>query len=332
MKDNGRIETNSSMACFMACPRKYFYRYELLLTPSDEAKPLRIGRIVHDAISKYLSGMRSVEVEKFILGSFREGQAELIDPSMLSNDENVSISCFRRYAETFGVDANVVEVEKEFTMDVVHPFEMDTLETKMAGKIDGLMLVGGQKWIIEHKTVSSISGDFVLGLTIHPQALTYLAAFPASVGVAFNLIKKIEIPEKPKLLKNGKSLSIDKRQNTTVGLFMEAIKENGFNVSDYSEVLEVIRNKEADIVRHWLTYSDEIRTQFELSLYENLKRLEVCAEIGTWPMNFHSCSGNYGKCQFFDVCSSREKQGTIETIFRVRDRKHEELVECGGGE
>jgi CRISPR/Cas system-associated exonuclease Cas4 (RecB family) len=330
MKDNGRIETNSSMACFMACPRKYFYRYELMLTQLDEAKPLRIGRIVHDAISKYLFGMGSVEVEKIILDSFRDGQAELIDPSILSDDENISISCFRRYVEAFGVDANVIEVEKEFRMDVVHPFEMDTLETKVAGKIDGLMVVNGKKWIIEHKTVSSISDSYVVGLTMHPQALTYLTAFPGAVGVAFNLIKKIEIPEKPKLLKNGKSLSIDKRQNTTVPLFLEAIKENGFNISDYSEVLESIRNKEADIVRHWLTYSEEIRTQFELSLYENLKRLEVCALIGMWPMNFHSCSGNYGKCQFFDICSSKEKQGTIETLFRVRDRKHEELVEFGG--
>lgn len=332
MKDQRRIETNSSLACFMACPRKYSYRYELMLTPLDEAKPLRIGRIVHDAISKHLNGMGTVEIEKYILDSFRDGQVELIDLSMLSNDENVSISCFRRYAETFGVDVNVIEVEKEFTMDVVHPFETDTLETKMAGKIDGMMSIGGKIWIIEHKTVSSISSDYVFGLTMLPQALTYLTAFPGAVGVAFNLIKKIEIPEKPKLLKSGKSLSVDKRQNTTISLFLEAIKENGFNISDYSEVIEAIRNKESDIVRHWLTYSDEIRTQFELSLYENLKRLEVCASIGNWPMNFHSCSGNYGKCQFFDVCSSREKQGTIGTLFRVREKKHEELTEFGGEE
>ena len=44
------ILTHSSEQAFMACPRLYYYSYELCWRPARTKKPLRLGSAVHEGI------------------------------------------------------------------------------------------------------------------------------------------------------------------------------------------------------------------------------------------------------------------------------------------
>lgn len=61
------------------------------------------------------------------------------------------------------------------------------------------------------------------------------------IDIGYVNIPKAEM-KKPRVLKNG-SLSKDKAQNTTYALYLEAIEENGLNVTDYEDILSEITDK-----------------------------------------------------------------------------------------
>ncbi len=66
------IDTNSSLACFLTCPKKYQWQYVELYSPIEEPLALRLGTIVHNAIESNLKGMAVQDVESKILKEFRK--------------------------------------------------------------------------------------------------------------------------------------------------------------------------------------------------------------------------------------------------------------------
>lgn len=47
--------SNSRLACFRRCPRKYEYRYVDQLTANDKAPALMLGSLVHESLAEFYS-------------------------------------------------------------------------------------------------------------------------------------------------------------------------------------------------------------------------------------------------------------------------------------
>src|SRR5690606_7616122 len=54
--------TNSSLACFRSCPRKYYYAYELGLEPKKTDEALVFGTLLHKALEVWWLGISKEEV------------------------------------------------------------------------------------------------------------------------------------------------------------------------------------------------------------------------------------------------------------------------------
>lgn len=85
-------------------------------------------------------------------------------------------------------------------------------------------------------------------ILLDEQMYIYAVAYATSNNLTLQDIEigYINIPKcemkPPRVLKNGQ-LSKDKAQNTTYEMYMEAIKENGLNISDYEDILSEITDK-----------------------------------------------------------------------------------------
>jgi hypothetical protein len=102
-----------------------------------------------------------------------------------------------------------------------------TIQVFYQGRIDGLVRdFGGNYWILEHKTASKEGGTNWLAM--EPQTGSYIHSFQKMLDVPIlGVIRTVaykRVAGRPRALKDG-SVSTDKRQSTTAGLFLEAVQE-----------------------------------------------------------------------------------------------------------
>lgn len=115
---------------------------------------------------------------------------------------------------------------------------------KYEGQLDLIsrLLKTGGLWIWDHKTIERLDIDGLLWLDQDDQVnayywIAYIVLGLQVDGILFNYLKKKHPPLPPKLLSNGKKLSVDKSQSTTIALYMKEIERYGFNPADYQEFL-----------------------------------------------------------------------------------------------
>lgn len=182
-------------------------------------------------------------------------------------------------------------------------------------------------WIWDHKTAASL-GDLGF-LDVDTQLSTYpwvvaqiLGEYPQ--GVIYNELVK-SVPHPPKVLKKG-GLSIDKRQNTTYELFVEAIEQYGLDRDDYEGMLDYLRTNPNEYYRRTpvLRTPEELNFQGQLVLQEVRDMLLGTTGEGAYlypnPHKF-----NCNSCAFRVPCTIQNEQGDYEFVlndsklFRQRD-------------
>jgi hypothetical protein len=119
-------------------------------------------------------------------------------------------------------------------------------EVWLGGRFD--MLVedwSGRIWIMDHKTSKNKLNSDILPLddqlTLYLWAAREILGEPIE-GCFYNVLRK-KVPSVPEVLKSGKGLSKNKAIDTTYSVYVEAIKDNGFSIADYIEILDLLKNK-----------------------------------------------------------------------------------------
>jgi len=125
--------TQSSLRTFRACPRRFFYRYEMKLS-SVRANPesMMMGTSIHRAVEWYGKSGGDIELAVSKLDS--------TDPFRRAKEAAMMLG----YAAQWGEPRGVVSVEKEWETPLVNPETGATSRTFMlAGKLDALVNVDG---------------------------------------------------------------------------------------------------------------------------------------------------------------------------------------------
>lgn len=124
-------------------------------------------------------------------------------------------------------------------------------EVWVKGKIDAVVETpDGKWWIVEHKTMASLSTEYYTLYDEQSGLYTYAAQETLNEllhtdkqidGVLYNLLRK-KIPVVPEELKRG---GLTKRKNidTTYDIYMAALRRLGEDPAEYQEVLERLQEK-----------------------------------------------------------------------------------------
>lgn len=193
-----QLLTNSRMQAFKTCRRKHFYAYEMGLRRETDARALRIGSAVHEALDRW----KRVQPMEVVMGAVDDFYAE--PPDAVDEDEwwiehqttagLVSGYDWRWQGHAFDVIAS----EQSFDLPLENPATgAVTSSFRLAGKIDGVVQVDGRLLVLEHKTVSESieqDSDYWRLLQLDPQISLYVWAARRLghdvSGVLYDVIRK----------------------------------------------------------------------------------------------------------------------------------------------
>jgi hypothetical protein len=165
----------------------------------------------------------------------------------------------------------------------------------------------GSLWLWDHKTAAYVSGDHTF-LDIDTQITSYFWIYEQAFGelpkgMMYNELAK-KVPEPPKQLKNG-GLSQDKRQATTLSLYVEEIDRLGLDSEPYSAMLNYLAAKEED----YFLRTQVTRTIAEIETQARYIKAEVVDMLYD-PSIYPNPSKMYcNTCDFRAPCTIRNEGG-----------------------
>jgi len=153
-----QVLTYSALNAYRNCPRKYKYRFLDNLRPRDKADSLGFGTVIHAALELWYRSVgdpnRLLKVLDLIDASFPNRTAD--------EREKASWLLARAMIQGYAIrypseDFEVVDIEREFEGEIRNPDTGGQSKTfTMRGKVDGIVKMNGDLYVLEHKTAASI--------------------------------------------------------------------------------------------------------------------------------------------------------------------------------
>lgn len=269
------ILTYSSLQTFLNCQRRYYWRFvrELVLI-GPEVVALWFGTIIHDALKLWYS-------EKVI----ETTEAPLSDLAHLM---------MQKYVETYPTENfSVIALEEEFEAPIINPrTKAKSRKYTFKGKTDGLVSEDGDTFILEHKTASMLTHDYLASLwtdfqtTLYAHYLAPIVGFPIH-GAIYNVLLK------PR--SNIKDIEAwyvkDKRFHRELLLFGRA---------DFKRTVQ----------RVW----------------DLTQALQFCERKNQWLQNTANCFNYNRQCPYYMICKSDDNPAIIENHYEYKPA-HSELTQ-----
>lgn len=337
--------STSQITCHKKCKKQWFYRFLLMLDSLGFKKNLELGSYVHHLLDEfYLPSDMSIRCElidaatlqvviqsryEWVLTAsqkyFDEKTKDLFEEEMQKyfdmRDEAEAI--VTRYISNNAEDLlkfSILATEQEFCIPVYNPKGKPTKD-QFRGKFDMIVMDEfDSTWFYEHKTtalsVDNRFEDVDLEIQLNNYFMVASKMYEDFAGGVLNVIRK-KAPRIPEPLKSGKSLSVDKKIDTTYELYLEAIEKYGFKKEDYTEILNILKEKGDRffgrmIVSRSQAQLDETRNEIFYAI-KQIKADVKAFEKSKDESIFFRCPDMFCKnCSYFNLCILDSKKGDIK--------------------
>lgn len=329
--DSHRL-TNSSIQTWKTCPRKFFIAYRLGIR-KHASEPLRVGTAFHLGCELLANPEADDAAVRHAISkaTFDEQESETVAALVFGWQEywlaNPALE--------------ITHAEIEFEVPIENPLSGKPSRTFVrAGKLDAIgKLPDGSIALVERKTTGeAIDGDadYWKKLTLDSQLSGYiLAAQMKGIGVekaVYDVVRKPQI--RPKAVSKaeqshatanasycGMRLTEPCPERETPQMYAARLRQDmRERPTHYFGRREIVRLK-ADLKEFQAELWQIARSIREAQLDER--------EFGqaAWPRNTQACTGNFGRCEYLDICrgfTADPTQETPEGFIRVA-RCHTEL-------
>lgn len=294
---------------YRACPRKalfaHHWRYKLVGVDDARAD----GTVTHGALEAYYRAKMARHPEP-VLAAADYLKAQETNPYRLALASAMLASYAARYAdERF----EVIHVEVQFAATVGDIIEQ--------GRIDAIVRLDGEVYVLEHKTTSEDIGDgstYWARLHLDPQVSMYMQGCrhlgfePA--GVLYNVLRKPALrplkatPESArKYTKSGKLYANQRATSETP----EEYYDRALNALASDPDSYYRRN----IIRRTKEQEDRARE----TLIQTSQLIRFSRDNNAWPQNDQAC-GFYGKpCDYLPVCMGQASLEDARLYYRKVD-------------
>lgn len=326
--------TYSGLRAFQNCPRAYLYRYLDRIEPmTDKPRALRAGSAFHAALEKHLigdtEGARAALVAEF-------AKANLGDDRVLENRAK-TLAMFDAYVERYPSDPFTVErVEAEFCVPIVNPdtgAESRTFD--MGGKLDGLILLNGEVWLLEHKTTSEIDVSYIEKLwtdfQVHAYAHYCQTAFGMQpVGVLYNIAqtctlrKKIQESEADFQIRYAEACAKNKSGKSTATRNMGETWEE-FEARCRAWYAERMDPETGAFQRVFHRFNAAKVAEIQGSVWNLTQTLLEARRSGRWNQNPSQCYVFNRPCDYEPLCRSCNDPLIRANFYRDRPQLNAEL-------
>lgn len=183
-----RILTYSALRSFQTCRCAYDYRFNRSIVPTDTARPLYFGTAVHAALEQW-----------FKTGDRDAAQTAIMEQGLPLEDYLKASVLFDSYADHWRNEPfDIVSVEHEFSLPLRNPSTgRKSRLFELRGKVDAIVRdkSTGRLFILEHKTTSGISAEYIDRIMLDQQIAIYADAISRVLnepvfGAIYDILQK----------------------------------------------------------------------------------------------------------------------------------------------
>ena len=325
------VLTYSALNTFRNCPRKYRLRYIENLRRPEVADTLALGSVVHAALEQWYrlpaDGQRLLAVLDLLDSRFPNHGFDAKEKAQWQLARAMLVGYTTRYTPE---EFEVLEVEKPFEAEIRNPETGRTSQTfSMAGKVDGIVRVGQELYLLEHKTAASLTGDYLDRLWTDTQIALYSfylreLGFPI-VGVIYNVLLKSRLQQRAGeteaefaarrtvlAAKNKRGKSTAQRQ------LPETDEEFQGRLADWYARPEAFH-------RERIYLSEDRLAMLQDEVWEITQQYLDANRRGKWLMNTSQCFSYQRPCEYLPYCQSGCSPLVRENLFETAP-PHEELA------
>lgn len=324
-----KVLSNSALACYRSCPRKFKYSYKMKRRPRRAAEALRFGTLWHcglntwwitvgDAGDKFAAAVHAMRAHAAKPG------VEVDDFDLVKAEE-----LMLGYSARWGEEVyQTIAVERIFDMALVNPETGAASKTyRVQGALDALALRDGNLIHIEHKTTSS---DISPGTdywrkvsALDSQVSTYQAALKAlgtPAETLYDVVRKVS-------LRPHKATPEESRRYTKAGKLDARQRLEDETPEEYRERIRahIAEDPTRYFARGPIVRLERDEAEHARDTWQTAAMIRMSENSGSFPRNPGACERFHRLCEYFEVCSGNASIDD-ENRFRTAETEHEELV------
>jgi hypothetical protein len=321
------VSTYSMWSLFRNCRKAVDWRYLQQLVPLQRDRNLHFGSFIHQCLQAWHQHRDLAEVLALI---------NRLCPNRLQDenqrrDWHLATAMMSAYAARYASDdLDVVALEKNFEGPIVNPATGAASRSfVLAGKVDGVVRIGGEHFILEHKTAAQVDGDYLeklwtdFQITIYAHYVEQTMGIPIT-GILYNVLVKAK-------LQQGKGETEEEFQERRAELLAKsktgkttAKRKQPESDEDFQQRLAEKYSDPEMFHREMLYLS---RDRFEIlrsELWELTQAFLDARRRGVFYQNTAFCFNYQRPCPYFGLCRSNGNPNVIDNFYQ-RVAPNEEL-------
>jgi hypothetical protein len=246
-------------------------------------------------------------------------------------DWHLATAIMRAYAARYATDDfDVIALEKNFEGPIVNPATGAASRSfQLAGKVDGIVRIGAEHFILEHKTAAQVDGDYLeklwtdFQITIYAHYIEQTMGMPIT-GILYNVLVKAK-------LQQGKGETEEEFQSRRAELLAKSKTGKTTAKRRLPETDEEFQQRLAEKYADPAMFHREMlylsRDRFDVlrsELWELTQAFLDARRRGVFYQNTAFCFNYQRPCAYFALCRSNGNPNVIANFYQ-RVAPNEEL-------
>jgi hypothetical protein len=323
-----RMTTTYSMwNLFRNCRKAAHWRYVLELVPLEKDRHLSFGSLIHECLEVWHRG-RDFAAALDVIDRTCPNRAQEEDQRRVWH---LATAMMRGYAARYAQEEfDVVALEKDFEGEIINPETGAASRSfTLAGKVDGIVRIGDEHFLLEHKTAAAVDAGYLERLWTDFQVTLYAYYVEQALGiriagVLYNILVKARLQqgagetEEEFAARRAELIAKSKTGKSTA-------KRRLPESDDEFQARLAAKYAEPEMFhRETLYISRDQFTTLRSELWELTQAFLDARRRDVWYQNTSFCF-QYGKpCPYFALCRSGGSPNVLENFYERRP-PHEEL-------
>lgn len=321
------ITTYSFWNSYRQCPRACAWRYIEELVPLEHSFTLRFGTLVHQCLEHWHLHRDLAETLELIeRACASQRQAPEVQAA-----QHLATAMMLSYAVRYAEESfTVVALEQTFSGPLYNPETGKPSRTfALAGKVDGIVEMGGELFLLEHKTAATLDGAYLEKLWMDLQILLYAYALERYLGlriagVIYNILVKAKLRQghgetEAEFRQRAAELAANNKSGKST-----AQRKYPESDADYQGRLRAKYTEAGMFHREIIYFSREQRAEVEAELWLLSQQFLQARRHGWFFRNTGHCFHYGSPCAYYPLCRANGAEHVIANLYEHR-APHEEL-------
>lgn len=324
------VLTYTALNTFRNCPRKYKHRFMDMLQARRKAESLAFGSVIHEALQLwYTLGSCEHKLFKVLDRIDRQFDNRNSDPAQ-QHLWQLARAMFMGYAARYAEEEfEVVEVEKEFQGEIRNPETGRSSQTFiMAGKVDGIVRVGRDYYLLEHKTAAAVDANYLDKLWTDTQIALYShylrqVGYPVA-GVIYNVLVKSRLQQRAGETEEEYQARLAMLAAKNKSGKSNAKRNEPETEEEFQARLNAWYAQPEAFHRERIYLSEDRMALLQEEVWEITQQYLDAKRRGVFLLNTSHCFSFQRPCEYLPLCQSGFNPNVRDNLYDIR-APHQEL-------